>query len=190
MCTVAADSRTFRILCSRHGLSVTEGEMSSRMFLMGTGRMSTSQRSPGAGITGGCQENPPAYCPDANVSRAMMAVFILTSLSQSPAPTCTGIFGDANAATVGNTFCRFIEKFAELGITGGCGTGVFCPNSPVTRGQMSVFIETALGHTSSTCTGQFSDVPVGHPFCRFIEHLAAMGLQAAVEEGDIVPMTR
>ena len=126
-----------------------------------------------SGITGGCQGDPPAYCPDANVSRAMMAVFVLTSLSQSPAPTCTGMFDDANADTVGDTFCRFIEKFEELGITGGCGPRVFCPNSPVTRGQMSVFIEAALGHTSSTCGGQFSDVPVGHSFCRFIEHLAA-----------------
>ena len=97
------------------------------------------------------------------------------------------MFGDANADTVGDTFCRFIEKFANLGITGGCGTGVFCPNSPVTRGQMSVFIEAALGHTSSACTGLFNDVPTGYPFCRFIEHLAGDGISTGCGGGIYCP---
>ncbi len=34
----------------------------------------------------------------------------------------------------------FVQKMFELGVTAGCGGGLYCPNSPVTRGQMSVFI--------------------------------------------------
>jgi hypothetical protein len=40
---------------------------------------------------------------------------------------------------------RFVEALAASGITGGCGGGDFCPNNPVTRGQMAVFLATALG---------------------------------------------
>jgi hypothetical protein len=49
-------------------------------------------------------------------------------------------------------------RMADDGVRGGCGSGIFCPDTPVTRGQMAVFIESALGHASSTCTGQFTDV--------------------------------
>jgi hypothetical protein len=40
---------------------------------------------------------------------------------------------------------RFVEALAASGITGGCGPGQFCPDSPLTRGQMAVFLATALG---------------------------------------------
>jgi hypothetical protein len=42
-------------------------------------------------------------------------------------------------------FFRFVEALARSGISGGCGTGAFCPDDPVTRGQMAVFLATALG---------------------------------------------
>jgi hypothetical protein len=40
---------------------------------------------------------------------------------------------------------RFVEALAASGITGGCGAGSYCPNDPLTRGQMAVFLATALG---------------------------------------------
>jgi hypothetical protein len=42
-------------------------------------------------------------------------------------------------------FFQFVEALAASGITAGCGGGNFCPNSPVTRGQMAVFLAKALG---------------------------------------------
>jgi hypothetical protein len=45
----------------------------------------------------------------------------------------------------GHPFFRFVEAMAASGVTGGCGPGAFCPDSPVTRGQMAVFLATALG---------------------------------------------
>lgn len=40
---------------------------------------------------------------------------------------------------------NFIEAIFGAGITAGCGGGNYCPDTPVTRGQMAVFIAKALG---------------------------------------------
>lgn len=42
-------------------------------------------------------------------------------------------------------FFQFIEALAASGITGGCGSGNFCPDNPLTRGQMAAFLAKALG---------------------------------------------
>jgi hypothetical protein len=60
---------------------------------------------------------------------------------------CTeSVFDDVNATTVGPVFCGYIEYFATLGITGGCSATppLYCPDNPVTRGQMAVFLSMAL----------------------------------------------
>ena len=59
----------------------------------------------------------------------------------SPGPA-TATFGDVPTS---HAQFRFVEALAASGITGGCGGGDFCPNNPVTRGQMAVFLATALG---------------------------------------------
>ena len=62
-------------------------------------------------------------------------------LQVSPAPA-TATFTDV---PVGHPFLRFVEALVASGVTGGCGGGNYCPDSPVTRGQMAVFLATALG---------------------------------------------
>jgi hypothetical protein len=126
-----------------------------------------------AGITGGCTTGPPSqYCPEDSITRGQMAVFLVTSLGSTP-NVCTGRFADV---PIGHPFCGFIEKLAAEGVTGGCTATNFCPDAPVTRGQMAVFIEVALGSGANTCTGRFADVPNEHPFCGFIERLADDGI--------------
>jgi hypothetical protein len=44
-----------------------------------------------------------------------------------------------------HAFFRFVEALAASGISGGCAPSAYCPDSPVTRGQMAVFLATALG---------------------------------------------
>ncbi len=101
-------------------------------------------------ITSGCLAHPLSYCPDSPVTRGQMAVFILKSIGQGPAADCTGVvFGDVDSVTQ-PLFCRWIEKFSELGITSGCkaddpstpnvNEAMYCPDDSVTRGQMSVFL--------------------------------------------------
>jgi hypothetical protein len=60
------------------------------------------------------------------------------SVSDPPAaPT----FGDVPPS---HPFYPFIEALAKSGVTGGCGGGNYCPDSPLTRGQMAVFLSKAL----------------------------------------------
>jgi hypothetical protein len=92
------------------------------------------------GITSGC--GPNLYCPNDEVTRAQMAVFLLRVKygSNYTPPAATGIFAD-----VPDDFFRpWIEQLAKEGITSGCGPNVYCPNSAVTRAQMAVFLARTL----------------------------------------------
>ena len=62
-------------------------------------------------------------------------------LQVSPAPASTTF----NDVPTGHQFFRFVEALAASGITAGCGGNDFCPNEPLTRGQMAVFLAKALG---------------------------------------------
>lgn len=59
----------------------------------------------------------------------------------SPAPAMA-TFGDV---PVGHQQFQFVEALVAAGITAGCGGGNFCPDAPLTRGQMAVFLSVALG---------------------------------------------
>ena len=57
-------------------------------------------------------------------------------------PPATATFGDVPPS---DPRFRFVEALAQAGITGGCGGGNYCPDAPLTRGQMAVFLAVALG---------------------------------------------
>jgi hypothetical protein len=61
--------------------------------------------------------------------------------SVSPAPAVATF----NDVPTGHPFFQFVEALAASGITGGCGNGNYCPDAPLTRGQMAVFLSKALG---------------------------------------------
>ena len=71
----------------------------------------------------------------------LAGVVVGYQLQVSPAPG-TATFGDV---PTGHPFFQFVEALAASGITGGCGNGNYCPDNPVTRGQMAVFLAKALG---------------------------------------------
>lgn len=95
-----------------------------------------------AGVTGGCGNGN--YCPEAAVTRAQMAVFLLTSKhgsSYMPPPATGTVFADVPADSFA---AAWIEALAAEGITGGCGNGNYCPGRPNTRGEMAVFVSTTF----------------------------------------------
>ena len=58
-------------------------------------------------------------------------------------PPAVATFNDVPTS---HPFFQFIEALAASNITAGCGDGTdFCPNAPLTRGQMAVFLAKALG---------------------------------------------
>ncbi len=76
---------------------------------------------------------------DSSTRFAAARVFYQLQVSAGPA---TATFGDVPTT---HPFFRFVEALVAAGITGGCGGGNYCPNDPLTRGQMAVFLATALG---------------------------------------------
>jgi streptogramin lyase len=96
----------------------------------------------GFGITGGCGGGD--YCPNSSVTRAQMAVFLLKSQHGSlyTPPGCTGIFSDVPCPS---QFANWIEQLSLEHVTSGCGSGMYCPDTPVNRGQMAVFLVKAFG---------------------------------------------
>ena len=69
------------------------------------------------------------------------SVVVRYQLQVSPAPG-TATFNDV---PTDHPFFQFVEALAASGITAGCGGGNFCPDNPLTRGQMAVFLSIALG---------------------------------------------
>jgi hypothetical protein len=69
------------------------------------------------------------------------AVRVYYTLQVSPAPA-TATFGDVPTS---HPFFPFVEALVASGITAGCGGGNYCPDAPLTRGQMAAFLSKALG---------------------------------------------
>ncbi|MBL8235709.1 MAG: S-layer homology domain-containing protein [Bryobacterales bacterium] len=96
------------------------------------------------GITVGCTET--SYCPDGQVSRGQMAAFLvrarLNVTQGTPFPHAPAAYFTDVAST--HLFFPFVQKMKELGITSGCTATAYCPDQPVTRGQMSVFVNRAF----------------------------------------------
>jgi hypothetical protein len=97
------------------------------------------------GVTGGCSTNPLLFCPEAGVSRAQMAVFLLRAThGPSYTPPASGdVFTDVPA----NYWAHdWINQFYAEGFTGGCGTAPlrYCPDMLLNRAQMAVFLLRAI----------------------------------------------
>jgi hypothetical protein len=91
------------------------------------------------GITSGCGANN--YCPETLVTRAQMAIFLLRAKhGASYVPPAAG--SSTGFADVPTTYwaADWIKQLAAEGITSGCGSGNYCPDSGVTREQMAAFL--------------------------------------------------
>ena len=78
---------------------------------------------------------------DPGIDFSFLSLLVSYRLQVSPAPV-TATFGDV---PTGHWAFRFIEALAASGITGGCGGGNYCPDNPITRAEMAVFLSAALG---------------------------------------------
>ncbi len=140
-------------------------------------------------VTVGCGAGN--YCRNASVTRGQMAVFLLKSklgAGYAP-PACSGtVFLDVDCS---GPFDSWIEDIASRGITGGCGGGNYCPDSPVTRAQMSAFLlKTDLGeaYVPPACSGTvFLDVDCGGLFDSWIEDLASREITGGCGGGNYCP---
>ena len=79
--------------------------------------------------------------PSGDDTQSFAGATIHYKLQVSPAPA-TATFGDV---ATDHPFFQFVEALSGSGITVGCGGGNYCPDAPLTRGQMAVFLAKALG---------------------------------------------
>ena len=89
------------------------------------------------GVSTGCDDDPPRFCPDHSVTRAQMAVFLTRAFGLAPGPDPG--FSDVPADA------WYFDQLAALvasGITKGCDDDPprFCPDHSVTRAEMATFL--------------------------------------------------
>jgi hypothetical protein len=92
---------------------------------------------------------------------------------------------------VGTPFYEEIGKLSARGVTLGCGSGNYCPDTSVTREQIAVFIIRALHEPGYVPTApaspRFLDVSSSHPFYAHIEELAARGITLGCGSDNFCP---
>ena len=126
-----------------------------------------------AGITKGC--NPPVndrYCPDRTMTRAEMATMFNRALDLPS--TKANVFFDDNDSIHEDA----INSLAVAGITKGCNPPAndrYCPDSPLTRGQMAAFINRSFDLPEPDTGNRFIDDD-DSPFEADIARLAAAGI--------------
>ena len=106
-------------------------------------------------VTRGCGDGS-GFCPDREVSRAQMAVFLTRAynLPNGPDPGFDDVPVDA-------WYVDQVAALAASGITKGCGDGSgFCPSRPTSRAQMATFL-----HRASNRAPEVSDTD-----CDFSDH--------------------
>ena len=125
------------------------------------------------------------FCPNAPIARKTMAVWIVRVLDdEDPARVSESRFDDVYYWSF---HAPFIERMAELGVTSGCGDGSgFCPDDPVTRAQMAVFLSRAFGLADGPDPG-FADVPSDAWYAAAVAKLAASGITSGCRDGAFCP---
>lgn len=100
------------------------------------------------------------FSPESLLTKAQTAVALLRVIhgaSYVPPTVTTSLFTDV---PISHWAVHWIHQFAREGITGGCGTGLFCPENPVTRAQLAVFLLRAkhgASYTPPAASGIFTD---------------------------------
>ena len=119
----------------------------------------------------------PLHCTVTGLTNGKSFTFSVTAtngIGTGPASAPSDPVYPPFADIAGNTFAADIAWLYGSGITTGCSATLFCPDDPVTRGQMAAFLDRAL-HLPSTTTDFFTD-DNGTTFETDINRLAASGI--------------
>jgi len=151
-----------------------------------------------AGVTSGCSQSPPRYCPDQYVTRAEMAIFLEKGMhypdtNYLPTKAYGNVFDDVPTSAFA---ADWIEQLAADGITNGCGGGRFCPDRYLTRAELAIFLLKALHVDENNYappaleegeeTG-FKDVQWNHWAAAWIRELSRLGITSGYSDGTFQP---
>jgi hypothetical protein len=122
------------------------------------------------------------YRPGGAVTRGQMASLLDRALDLPDAPASVR-FSDVPP---NSTHAGAIRRLAHAGIALGYGGGTFGPNDPVTRGQVSTFLDRALPWPNAPAP-DFTDVPSTHTHRRGIANAAGVGVVEGYADGTFRP---
>ena len=149
------------------------------------------QRLNDEGILGNVECSSPKFCPADPTDRKTAAVWIIRMVMEGTPPYVSNPrFSDVDA---GDWAAKYIEEFADRGITSGCGDDEnggrkFCPDNNVLRKHMAIFIVRAFdlpkgsGLPPTDRDAGFEDVRSGTYF-ESINALAAAGITTGCGDG-------
>jgi hypothetical protein len=127
-----------------------------------------------------------SFITGANYGTAQMASISLpdkhaANVMQAGSPT-SQLFNDVPSS---DPYFDYVSLMNTDGITAGCSTtpSLYCPNTPVTRAQMSVFIVAAINRALGTSltytqTPYFQDVPSASTYFPFVQRIKDLGITA------------
>lgn len=131
-----------------------------------------------AGITTGC--GPNVFCPTLPVTREQMATFLVRGFRY--ASTATDYYRDDESSI----HEAAINAISAAGITTGCGTGLYCPTSAITRAEMASFLVRALRLPATSTDFFWDDENLAAEDA--INRLAAAGLTSGCAAGRYCPL--
>ena len=127
----------------------------------------------------GCADSD-ELCPDEPLLRWEMAVWMTRILDRAdPAAVASSRFSDVTAE---DWWAPHVERLAELDVVTGCGSDplTFCPDEPIERGEMAVFLARAFDLPAADSAG-FTDVADDYPFASHINQIAAAGITSGCQ---------
>jgi hypothetical protein len=95
-----------------------------------------------AGISHGCSDDGPRFCPDATLTRGQMAAFLVRAFGLDDPGR-----GDWFTDDDGSIFEGDIDRLRQAGVTLGCNPPAnthFCPNQPIRRDEMASLLVRAM----------------------------------------------
>ena len=128
-----------------------------------------------------CAVDGSQFCPDEPIDRKTMAVWTVRVLDgRNPFVVAKTRFNDVDGSSF---YARYIERMAELGVTGGCGDGSrFCPDRSVTRAEMAAFLSRAYRLPDGPDPG-FGDVASDAWYAADVARLVASGVTMGCGDG-------
>jgi hypothetical protein len=139
-----------------------------------------------SGISTGCGSSPLEYCPSQPLTRRQMAALVVSALdhldrSTGALPqgyTTAPYFQDVPAT---DPSFPFVQRLADLGLTGGCSAARYCPSSTITHGEMAKVMvlgwmrSSNLTSFTSAPAPYFTDVATTDAFFPYVQKMRDMG---------------
>jgi hypothetical protein len=145
-----------------------------------------------AGASASCRDQADCYSVSVTGPRPSTHWDALLSEDIFPAPWVVHVGGSFADTPPASPFYRFVETLLHKGVTGGCGSGLYCPAASVPREQMPVFVLKsylpALQPPACVAGSEvFADVPASSPYCSWIEELVRRGVVSGCGSGNYCP---